>query len=1286
MADLNGSFETTPLLATSNNINTNHESHPTTTSSTTTRSRQSIYDFLEAKTPAGQYYEYFIMILIVLNVLAFIVGSLFVEEYVDEPWAQRNGGICGNICDALWFGNYGDNGLQILNLGSTSVLELVTIAVFTVEYILRLYICDLEDSRFQGVLGRLRYLPTFFSVVDLASTVPFYIDSFVLRNSDVAGSAFLRMFRLLRMMRVEGRYDTALTMVDDVFAAQKGILGTALFVGLTTWVTVASLYYLVERNNHDMIYCGHSDCDDDQIDKSLCVIDSWGLVDCSEAGCLPTNDLPYPCYNLYQSIPMASYYSLLNLFGEFPLIDQHSFGGMIVGTLTAIVAVAVFALPAGIIGNGFEAEIEKRTAKEEEVAPIVEQGLRTEGFQGDSMTSGGYWYNFLHAQSLPGSVAFDMSINVLVIGTTLTFMIDTFDDLSATVNSIFDVFEFVAVVVFTLEYILRVYSAAEDPKFQSSRWGYLTGFLPVVDLLSVLPYWAQIAWTGTIWSGTVGSSTSFGGNLVKSLRLLRILRFEKYTHAFTSFDDVLSRNLDVLAVTAFTAILFWVFFGAFLYFTERDNLDPEMASNYNTVPNAMWVTLLNLSGEAPLAQYSIWGKIATGILGLFATGIFGIPIGILGAGFEQVVAEENKDNTEELAVDETIAADGPSRSQESHLGTSFEQTCYRFVNGIGSPAARRFETVIYILIFTAVGVGVLQTVQGHENDLSEIELLTVFVFTIEYVMRLIGIGADPQFSPGRSPFMARLHFFFSFYSVVDLLAIVPYYLTVALPGSLLNEYDEYLRMCRIIRLVKLDKYIPSITLIDDVIRLKFNPLRVAFFAAMTLWILFAALIYLFEYDDTGNEIDPVPLYGCVEDCTMYDRFQNFFDSMVYTGIHLTGDYPIITYSWPARFVNFFMVIAAVGVVSIPSALIASGFVEIVQSKTKARQVVQQAPTGGMAGDDWYEQSYRTLEGMPPPPSQWGPKVDAWQVAVNEFLNGTKDEHGHAHFSSWSKACPVFIFTVIITNIVAVLAESVPSVDKAIGNDPGNFFDVFEALSVMVFAAEYIARLFCAPKNREALYSSFVYATTFFGIVDFLSTAPWFIEQALLLSGLIVDGDDNARIFRIFRIFRILQLEDFVTAFSKLDNVFRASKDVLKATGLMAVIIWVGCGALFYIFEENNPNWRQCDDSIPLVSNDTDIPGCYDFVSTAQCNAYYPGMCDQKVFTNMPNSLYLTAVFLGGEWGVVDFTWPGRFVCLFLCVIGIGLYAIPIGALFDSFGAILGMSGDDEADEAEVEVS
>ena len=89
--------------------------------------------------------------------------------------------------------------------------------------------------------------------------------------------------------------------------------------------------------------------------------------------------------------------------------------------------------------------------------------------------------------------------------------------------------------------------------------------------------------------------------------------------------------------------------------------------------------------------------------------------------------------------------------------------------------------------------------------------------------------------------------------------------------------------------LKLDKYIPSISLIDDVIRYKWASLRVAGYAAITLWLMYAGFLYLFEYHDNVNDLDdPVPTYGCFEDCSMMDRFRNYFDSIYYTGVHLTG--------------------------------------------------------------------------------------------------------------------------------------------------------------------------------------------------------------------------------------------------------------------------------------------------------------------------------------------------------------------------------------------------------------
>jgi hypothetical protein len=67
--------------------------------------------------------------------------------------------------------------------------------------------------------------------------------------------------------------------------------------------------------------------------------------------------------------------------------------------------------------------------------------------------------------------------------------------------------------------------------------------------------------------------------------------------------------------------------------------------------------------------------------------IFGIPIGILGAGFEEVVQEENRDNTEEL---EATEEDPPAEL----LGSPLERKAFNFVNGIGSDVAKWFVSTL----------------------------------------------------------------------------------------------------------------------------------------------------------------------------------------------------------------------------------------------------------------------------------------------------------------------------------------------------------------------------------------------------------------------------------------------------------------------------------------------------------------------------------------------------------------------------------------------------------------
>ena len=431
----------------------------------------------------------------------------------------------------------------------------------------------------------------------------------------------------------------------------------------------------------------------------------------------------------------------------------------------------------------------------------------------------------------------------------------------------------------------------------------------------------------------------------------------------------------------------------------------------------MWVTLLNLSGESPLSNYSTAGKVVTAMIGLVASGLFGIPIGVLGGGFEELADEE-----EEREVEDEDESDDQYEGANDDKCKPFEKRCYQFVNGVGSKAAGIFELVTYTLIVASVALGIVQTCAGYESFMQEVDVMIVVFFSVEYMLRLIGAPADPTFATDASMFgslKARFRFMCSLFSLIDLLAIAPFFYANAFPGSWIDRNDEYLRMLRLFRLLKLEKYFPSLTLIDDVFRLKKQKLIKTIFAAGTLWIFFASLLFLAESEDTSNGIDPVPLYGCSAyddganarkkrfflgigqgkkklasnemDCTMSDRFTNFFDSFVYTGIHLTGDYPLIEYNTLGRIINFFVVVAAVGVVSIPAGLIASGFSELVEGRV-ARKKSRSKTTAkrGNAGDDWYELRLAELQGQDPPNSRFGPTCDDLQYAVHNFLNGDSE--------------------------------------------------------------------------------------------------------------------------------------------------------------------------------------------------------------------------------------------------------------------------------------------------------
>ncbi|MDQ1329517.1 MAG: Ion transporter [Candidatus Poribacteria bacterium] len=189
----------------------------------------------------------------------------------------------------------------------------ISVLIFTVEYVLRLWSCT-SNSRFQKpIKGRIRFIFTPLAIVDLVSILPFYLPMVVLL--DLRDIRALRIFRIFRLLKI-GRYFESLKIIGTVFMKKKEELAITLLIVLVLLIIVSSLMYFVEYQAQP---------------------------------------------NTFSSIPMAMWWGVAALttvgYGDvYPITPLGKFFGAII----AFLGIGIFALPTGILGAGFVEEIQDR--------------------------------------------------------------------------------------------------------------------------------------------------------------------------------------------------------------------------------------------------------------------------------------------------------------------------------------------------------------------------------------------------------------------------------------------------------------------------------------------------------------------------------------------------------------------------------------------------------------------------------------------------------------------------------------------------------------------------------------------------------------------------------------------------------------------------------------------------------------------------------------------------------------------------------------------------------------
>eukprot|EP00168_Porphyra_purpurea_P012922 TRINITY_DN3472_c0_g1_i5.p1 TRINITY_DN3472_c0_g1~~TRINITY_DN3472_c0_g1_i5.p1 ORF type:complete len:313 (-),score=129.76 TRINITY_DN3472_c0_g1_i5:131-1018(-) len=212
-----------------------------------------------------------------------------------------------------------------------------------------------------------------------------------------------------------------------------------------------------------------------------------------------------------------------------------------------------------------------------------------------------------------------------------------------TYEGVFETLEAVSVVVFTIEYFARLWACMEEPAIAAEgplkgRVTYATRFFLLVDLASILPWWVAVM-------PGVPESPDFTTAL-RVFRLFRLLKAEKYISAFGLLAEVLRENSTLLIATSFYAFMFWVTFATLLYLTEVDN--PALGNFFQSIPASLFPTLLMLTGEYPLAEFTAKGQVVAGFIAIVAVAVFAVPTAVIGSGFVKAV---QRASGQEFSVD-----------------------------------------------------------------------------------------------------------------------------------------------------------------------------------------------------------------------------------------------------------------------------------------------------------------------------------------------------------------------------------------------------------------------------------------------------------------------------------------------------------------------------------------------------------------------------------------------------------------------------------------------------------
>ncbi len=188
------------------------------------------------------------------------------------------------------------------------------------------------------------------------------------------------------------------------------------------------------------------------------------------------------------------------------------------------------------------------------------------------------------------------------------------------------------------------------------------------------------------------------------------------------------------------------------------------------------------------------------------------------------------------------------------MSQSLRDNLYRIIFGTDTPAGRRFDITLIVVILLSVSAVIIHSVDSineqYGDTLRMAEWIFTLLFTAEYIIRLY---CSPK----------PLHYVRSFYGMVDLLSCLPTYIAIIFPGANQLLIIRLLRVLRIFRVLKLFRYMTEASLLMKSMKAARRKIFIFLFSVLVVVTIFGSLMFIIEGPDNGFTSIPKSIYWAI---------------------------------------------------------------------------------------------------------------------------------------------------------------------------------------------------------------------------------------------------------------------------------------------------------------------------------------------------------------------------------------------------------------------------------------